>query len=404
MGDGGVTWKVKGEKPMATIDLGWFMCCSSNEKDMDMQTNAPGGARAERLAALRRLATTAGAGGADAAAPPAPASPPPSPPPASAAGALFGATPKPAPPSPAASTPPSSPPTSPGSPKTGFFKKAPPPEPPADPKAEAVVLSGVLSRKKAGYVMSSYRKQRCAVVRNRRDRGVNIGPALVFADAKTGALLGTSPLDGCDVAPRKDTKARRSARREELRGLGRGEEAEDEAARAREIADAEAERAAEFKESEDPRPKLHRAATVGPGSHPAYRTPETGAFGGPPVEGEYEVVISHPGPMGFKIVLDRSPGGGSAIVVDTVNPVGQADRAGMLRRAYKKTSLKAHPDRGGRTSIFQKVKKAHDVLSDEQARRDYDAQADSVDFEKALHLLKNAARPLAISLIRPVGL
>ena len=27
---------------MATIDLGWFMCCSSNEKDMDMQTNAPG--------------------------------------------------------------------------------------------------------------------------------------------------------------------------------------------------------------------------------------------------------------------------------------------------------------------------------------------------------------------------
>ena len=354
--------------------------------------------------------------------------------------------------------------------------------------------------------MSSYRKQRCKVVRNRREKGVNIGPALVFADAKTGALLGTSPLDGCDVAPRKDNKvgfevsrggkktdalrastvvdrdawvkvlsdelnawaaslhalpprelkrrrssiaaaqAREEARAaaEEFEAASAAErEAEDKAARAKEIADAEAERAAEFKESEDPRPKLHRAATVGPGSHPAYRTPETGAFGGPPVEGEYEVVISHPGPMGFKIVLDRSPGGGSAIVVDTVNPGGQADRAGMLRRsrlvavagasvktgrrastidvygilgidkdaddaairrAYKKTSLKAHPDRGGRTSIFQKVKKAHDVLSDEQARRDYDAQADSVDFEKALHLLKNAARPLAISLIRPVGL
>ena len=354
--------------------------------------------------------------------------------------------------------------------------------------------------------MSSYRKQRCKVVRNRREKGVNIGPALVFADAKTGALLGTSPLDGCDVAPRKDNKVgfevsrggkktdalrastvvdrdawvkvlgdelnawaaslhalpprelkrRRSSiaaaqAREEARAAAEEfeaaqaaeKEAEDKAARAKEIADAEAERAAEFKESEDPRPKLHRAATVGPGSHPAYRTPETGAFGGPPVEGEYEVVISHPGPMGFKIVLDRSPGGGSAIVVDTVNPGGQADRAGMLRRsrlvavagasvktgrrastidvygilgidkdaddaairrAYKKTSLKAHPDRGGRTSIFQKVKKAHDVLSDEQARRDYDAQADSVDFEKALHLLKNAARPLAISLIRPVGL
>jgi curved DNA-binding protein CbpA len=98
--------------------------------------------------------------------------------------------------------------------------------------------------------------------------------------------------------------------------------------------------------------------------------------------------------------------GRRASTIDVYGILGidkDADDA-AIRRAYKKTSLKAHPDRGGRTSIFQKVKKAHDVLSDEQARRDYDAQADSVDFEKALHLLKNAARPLAISLIRPVGL
>ena len=73
-----------------------------------------------------------------------------------------------------------------------------------------------------------------------------------------------------------------------------------------------------------------------------------------------------------------------------------------VRKAYKKTCLKAHPDRGGRNSVFVQVKKAHDILANDQARRDYDAAADSVDFEKALHLLKSAARPMALSLIRPV--
>ena len=69
-----------------------------------------------------------------------------------------------------------------------------------------------------------------------------------------------------------------------------------------------------------------------------------------------------------------------------------------MRRAYKRACLAARPGRGGRTSIFPRVK--NDVSADARRRRDDDAEADAVDFEKALHLLKGAARPLTLSLLR----
>ncbi|KAH8062122.1 hypothetical protein JL720_13327 [Aureococcus anophagefferens] len=73
-----------------------------------------------------------------------------------------------------------------------------------------------------------------------------------------------------------------------------------------------------------------------------------------------------------------------------------------IRRAYKKTSLKTHPDRGGRKSLFVAVNKAYAVLADEQTRRDYDTCADSVDFDKAMTFIKNSPRPLTLQLVRPV--
>ena len=45
---------------------------------------------------------------------------------------------------------------------------------------------------------------------------------------------------------------------------------------------------------------------------------------------------------------------------------------------------------------------AYAVLADEQTRRDYDPCADSVDFDKAMTLIKNSPRPLTLQLVRPV--
>ena len=67
-----------------------------------------------------------------------------------------------------------------------------------------------------------------------------------------------------------------------------------------------------------------------------------------------------------------------------------------------RSTTKTHPDRGGRKSLFVAVNKAYAVLADEQTRRDYDTCADSVDFDKAMTLIKNSPRPLTLQLVRPV--
>jgi DnaJ-class molecular chaperone len=43
-----------------------------------------------------------------------------------------------------------------------------------------------------------------------------------------------------------------------------------------------------------------------------------------------------------------------------------------IRRAYKKMSLRFHPDKGGSEEDFKAISKAHDVLSDDQKRQIYD--------------------------------
>ena len=43
-----------------------------------------------------------------------------------------------------------------------------------------------------------------------------------------------------------------------------------------------------------------------------------------------------------------------------------------IKRAYRKASLKHHPDRGGNAEEFKKVNRAYEVLSDPMKKRDYD--------------------------------
>lgn len=43
-----------------------------------------------------------------------------------------------------------------------------------------------------------------------------------------------------------------------------------------------------------------------------------------------------------------------------------------IRAAYRKRSLKAHPDRGGSAEAFAKLKRAHDILTDPERRAAYD--------------------------------
>lgn len=45
-----------------------------------------------------------------------------------------------------------------------------------------------------------------------------------------------------------------------------------------------------------------------------------------------------------------------------------------IKKAYKKMAMKHHPDRGGTHEMFNKIREAYDILSDEDARRRYDDQ------------------------------
>ena len=45
-----------------------------------------------------------------------------------------------------------------------------------------------------------------------------------------------------------------------------------------------------------------------------------------------------------------------------------------IRRAYRKSALAVHPDRGGSDRLMQRINEAWDVLGDAKKRREYDAQ------------------------------
>ncbi|CAB4133619.1 CbpA DnaJ-class molecular chaperone [uncultured Caudovirales phage] len=45
-----------------------------------------------------------------------------------------------------------------------------------------------------------------------------------------------------------------------------------------------------------------------------------------------------------------------------------------IKKAYKKLAMQHHPDRGGDTNKFQEIQSAYNVIGEEQARQQYDAQ------------------------------
>ena len=54
--------------------------------------------------------------------------------------------------------------------------------------------------------------------------------------------------------------------------------------------------------------------------------------------------------------------------------VSENATADEIKQAYRRLANKHHPDRGGDTAEFQKIQSAYNVLSDDQARAQYDAE------------------------------
>lgn len=50
-----------------------------------------------------------------------------------------------------------------------------------------------------------------------------------------------------------------------------------------------------------------------------------------------------------------------------------------IKKAFRKESLKHHPDKGGDEEKFKQCNEAYGVLSDEQKRRRYDSGVDDMD-------------------------
>lgn len=53
-----------------------------------------------------------------------------------------------------------------------------------------------------------------------------------------------------------------------------------------------------------------------------------------------------------------------------------------IKRAYRKASLKHHPDRGGNAEEFKKINRAYEILSDPMQKRDYDYKQKNPFFKK----------------------
>ena len=53
-----------------------------------------------------------------------------------------------------------------------------------------------------------------------------------------------------------------------------------------------------------------------------------------------------------------------------------------IKKAFRKASLKHHPDRGGNVEEFKKINRAYEVLSDDMKKRDYDMKMNSPFYNK----------------------
>lgn len=53
-----------------------------------------------------------------------------------------------------------------------------------------------------------------------------------------------------------------------------------------------------------------------------------------------------------------------------------------IKRAYKRKAMIVHPDRGGDNDAFTALKKAYEVLSDEESRAHYDETGEVKDHHK----------------------
>ena len=53
-----------------------------------------------------------------------------------------------------------------------------------------------------------------------------------------------------------------------------------------------------------------------------------------------------------------------------------------IKKAYRKASLKHHPDRGGNAEEFKKINRAYEVLSDPMQKREYDYKQKNPFFKK----------------------
>lgn len=61
--------------------------------------------------------------------------------------------------------------------------------------------------------------------------------------------------------------------------------------------------------------------------------------------------------------------------------VSKSSSIDEIKKVYKKLALIHHPDRGGDPETFKKINEAHDVLSDPQKKRHYDAGGDELNID-----------------------
>jgi curved DNA-binding protein CbpA len=76
-----------------------------------------------------------------------------------------------------------------------------------------------------------------------------------------------------------------------------------------------------------------------------------------------------------------------------------------IKQAYKRLSVKTHPDKGGNDYLFNQVKRAYETLIDDQKRYEYDTQQSMSNSQSLISntMMSNSmfASPLMSSIMLP---